>query len=128
MKVLRESKGYVMHRLEKYSNLQERLPALKKVLLDSIQGDILEIKKVRLSCEEYEGVCQKFPKLSQAEFVIYSPYVEKNYHAFESFIFLDNKGNEVCHISGQDMALYGMLEPCKELLLSEEYQNSQPFV
>ena len=113
-----------MHRLEKYSNLEEKLPGLQKTLLDSIQGEVLEIKKIRLSCDKFEAICTKFPSLSKAHFVIYSPYVAKSYHAFESFIFLDEVGNDICHVSGKDMALYGLLEPCKDLMLSEEYQDS----
>lgn len=116
-----------MNRLEKYSNITEVLPGLQKVLLDSIQGEVLEIKKVKLSCEKFEGICTKFPKLKEAQYVIYSPFIAKSHHAYESFIFLDEVGNEMCHVSGQDMALYGLLEPCQDLMLSEDYQDAQLF-
>lgn len=116
-----------MHRLEKYSNLKEMLPGLQKVLLDSIQGEVLEIKKVKLSCEKFEGICTKFPKLTDAHYVIYSPFIAKSHHAYETFLFLDETGNEICHVSGQDMVLYGLLEPCQDLILNEEYQDAKLF-
>jgi len=113
-----------MHSVDKYENIQNELPKLQKVLLDAIQADVLEIQSVEKTCEKYIGACEKIPELEEAKFVVYSKYVKKSDHRFEKFIFLDDKGHEVCNVSGQDMELYGLLGPCMNLALSKAYEAS----
>ena len=112
-----------MYAVDKYENIETELPELPKVLLNTIQSDVLEINKVDKVCAKYVGACEKIPKLVDAEYVVYSKYVQKKDHKYEQFIFLDKNGAEVCHVSGQDMELYGLLS-CTALAYSEEYEAS----
>jgi len=112
-----------MNTVEKYKNIQNELPRLQKVLLDAIQSDFLEIQGVEKTCEKYGDACEKVPELKNAHFVVYSKFVKKSDHRFEKFIFLDETGHEICNVSGQDMELYGLLGPCMNLSLSEEYER-----
>ena len=112
-----------MYTVEKYKNIETELPQLPKVLLNTIQSDVLEINKVDKVCGKYVGACEKIPKLAEAEYVVYSKYVQKKDHKYEQFIFLDKTGAEVCHVSGKDMELYGLLS-CESLAYSEEYEAS----
>ena len=110
-----------MHIVEKYKDIEKKLPNLPKVLLNTIQSDVLEIKNVQKDCEKYVEACAKISDLQNAEYVVYSKYINKNDHMYEKFIFLDKLGAEVCHVSGQDMELYGLLT-CTSLDYSEEYK------
>ena len=112
-----------MHIVEKYKNIELQLPKIPKVLLNTIQSDVLEIKRVKKSCHKYKTACSKIPKLKNAEYVVYSKYIEKKDHKYEHFVFLDNSGAEVCNVSGQEMELYGLLS-CENLPYSEEYEAS----
>lgn len=109
--------------VEKYKNLDVELPKLPKVLLNTIQSDVLEIKSVDKACEKYLDACTKIPDLKDAYFVIYSKYIKKSDHKYEQFIFIDEEGAEVCHVSGQQMELYGILS-CTNLSYNEEYELS----
>lgn len=104
---------------EKYSNLDDALPNLTCVLRDAIQSGMLEIMKVDKMCSKFLKAQQEHPVLSDAEFVVYSPYVRKADHPFEHFVFLDRSGKSLCHVSGTEMELYGLLDPCSNLLMSE---------
>jgi hypothetical protein len=105
---------------EKYSNIDDALPSLTCVLKDAIQSEMLEIKKVDKMCTKFLKAQQEHPVLSNAEFVVYSPYVRKEDHPFEHFVFLDRSGKSLCHISGTELELYGLLDPCTNLLMSED--------
>lgn len=107
-----------MKTISKYQNLKDRFPYLQDVLCNSIQNEFLEIKKIKSSCDTYGAACDCHPQLKNACCVIYSPYVDKRDHDYETFIFIDDKGKMVEHISGLDMALYGMLEQVNGLLIN----------
>jgi len=113
-----------MNNVKKYANIQNELPELQKVLLDAIQSEFLEIKSVEKQCDKYKEACEKIENLDKARFVVFSKYIKKSDHRYEKFIFLDEKGHEVCDVSGQDMELYGLLGQCMNLELSEEYEKS----
>ncbi|QOY52876.1 hypothetical protein [Candidatus Sulfurimonas baltica] len=112
-----------MSTVEKYKNIENELPKLPKVLLNTIQSGVLEIKSVDKSCEKYLDGCSKIPELTNAHYVVYSTYIKKSDHQYEQFIFLDKEGAEVCHVSGKQMELYGILL-CPNLPFSDEYQAS----
>jgi len=111
-----------VNKVQKYENIETELPKLQKVLMDAIQSDFLEIKGVNKECEKYLKACSQIPQLQDAHFVVYSKYIKKSDHRYEKFIFLDKEGHEVCVVNGQEMALYGLLEPCMSLSLSKEYE------
>ena len=110
-----------MKAVNKYDNLTEKFPKLQTVLCNAIQSEFLDIKKIKFRCEHYQDACNYQPRLKDAICVIYSPFVSKVDHAYEMFIFINSEGEEVCHISGREMELYGMLEPMIGLTESEEY-------
>lgn len=111
--------------IEKYDNLKDVMPNLMPVLRDAIQSEFLEIKKINRECEKYIASCTHFPELKHAEYVIFSQHIKKNEHKYEMFVFIDKEGNIVRHISGADMELYGLLDSCTNLHISEEYIEKQ---
>lgn len=113
-----------MHGIDKYDNLKEVMPNLLPVLIEAIQSDFLEIRKIDRECEKYIATCDRFPELKNAEYVIFSQHIKKNEHKNEMFVFIDGKGNMVRHIPGFEMELYGLLGSCTDLHLSDEYVES----
>jgi len=115
-----------MNRVEKYDRLEEKLPELPEVLLNTIQSEVLELKCVKKNCEKFKKVCEDYPVLKEAFYVVYSEYVKKSDHKYEKFIFLDEKGNELCDLSGMDFELYGLLK-LVDFPYSEEYCEQQKY-
>ena len=111
-----------MSTIDKYANIQNELPELQPVLHDAIQSEFLEIQSVEKQCDKYQNACNEIKDLDKAHFVVYSKYIKKSDHRYEKFIFLDERGHEVCNVSGQEMELYGLLGPCMNLELSKEYE------
>ncbi len=114
-----------MKEIEKYENLLETFPRLRTVLCDAIQNEFLDIKRIKSSCKHYEDACNEHPPLKDAQCVIYSPFMKRTDHNYETFIFIDDKGEETCHISGREMELEGMLESMCGLKVSEAYSRSK---
>jgi len=110
-----------MQDISKYVNLQEIVPKLPNVLLHSIQGDCLEIREIDSSAAKFQSILERFSVLKDAKYVIYSQYIKKCEHRHEMFIFLDHEGRSLKHISGRELALYGIIKPCGAIKLSEEY-------
>lgn len=108
---------------KKFSNLEERLPKLQQVLCSSLQNDFLEIRKIDKSCEKFQRLAEKKPELKDAEYVIFSKYMKREDHENETFVFIGDNGETLCHVSGREIALYGMLEGCG-FEVSEEYACS----
>ena len=113
-----------MKSIDKYENIQKELPHLQKVLLDAIQSEFLEIRHVKHTCDKYSKACVQIPELNQATFVVYSRYIKKSNHEYEKFVFLDDVGHSVATVSGKEMELYGLLDPCMNLELSPEYEEA----
>jgi len=111
--------------IEKYANLNEVIPNLLPVLETAIQSEFLEIRKIHKACEKFVETCQSFPELAKAEYVIFSQHIKKNEHKHEVFVFIDAKGNTVKHLTGREMELYGLLDACSNLQLTEEYVEQQ---
>ncbi|MDD5157223.1 hypothetical protein [Sulfurimonas sp.] len=111
-----------MSEIKKYENIEEELPELPEILLNTIQSDVLEIRRIDKKCEKYIASCEKFPELVDASFVVYSKYIDKNNHKYEKFIFLSEKGAEICDVSGSTIELYGLLL-CNNLSFTQEYEN-----
>ncbi len=110
-----------MKKVTKYENLKTLLPNLSTVLSESIQQEFLNIQELDLSCSKYSSACINHEALRYTKFVIYSPYISKKDHKYETFIFVNVVGDVICHLSGQEMELYGMIHPISELHESEEY-------
>lgn len=98
-----------------YQNLEELLPELTAVLKDAIQEQVLEIMQVDRHCSKFLKISELHPEIERAEFVIFSPHVRKSDHLYEHFIFVDSTGRKICHVSGAELALYGLVEPCTKL-------------
>jgi len=118
---MKNDKEAIMHDIPKYSNLHEVLPELLPVLKESVQSDLLEIRKVDRSSEKSQSLQVDFPVLEEAVYVIFSKFIKKSEHAHETFIFLDEKGKSIAHISGRELALYGIIKPCEEFSISQDY-------
>ena len=113
-----------MHGIEKYDNLKEVMPHLQPVLVEAIQSDFLEIKKINKECQKYIDSCEQIPELKKAEYVIFSHHIKKNEHKYEIFVFIDAQGNIVRHVTGREMELYGLLGSCTQLHLSDEFSET----
>lgn len=114
-----------MKGIEKYDNLRDIVPKLYPVLAEAIQSEFLEIKEINRECEKFIATCERFPDLKKAKYVIFSQHIKKNEHKNELFAFIDQEGNIIRHITGQEMELYGLLSSCTNLHVSEEYQMQQ---
>jgi len=114
-----------MHNVLKYENLHELVPELQAVLLESIQSDCLEIRRINTSVDKFQKVLERFSVLQDAVYVIYSKYIKKCDHQHETFIFLNDVGHSIAHISGRELALYGIIKPCEEFAVSQEYVNNE---
>lgn len=110
-----------MQEIPKYSNLPELLPELLPVLQESVQTERLEIRKIDKESEKFKMTHKRFPVLDDAVYVIYSKDIKKSEHEHETFIFVDAKGKSLAHISGRELALYGIIKPCEEFSISEDY-------
>lgn len=100
---------------KKFENLEEELVDLQDVLKNSLQKEILDIKQLSKESKKFQDVSQKFPLLQNAEYVIFSKYMCKDFHESESFIFIDERGHTVCTLTGRDLELYEMLQDCQKL-------------
>jgi malate/lactate dehydrogenase len=113
-----------MTSVPKYKNLDERFPDLVDVLKNSIQAENLEIRHINKSCDKFQKVSDRWPELKEAEFVVFSKYVKRGDHKYETFAFIDDRGKIVCHLQGGELELYGMLDSCYELEENEEFRCS----
>ena len=113
-----------MQHIIKYENLTDLVPKLQKVLVDSIQDDCLEIRQVNTASDKFLSTLERYPALSDAEYVVYSKFIKKCEHQHETFIFLDTEGKTLAHISGRDLALYGIIKPCEEFAVTQEYAHN----
>ncbi len=104
----------------KYTNIESELPNLQSILKDSLQKEVLDIKILDNNCDKYHSECQNCPLLDKAKYVVFSPYVQKEYRSYEHFVFLDHSGETLCYKSGRNFDLFGMLKPCINLELSDE--------
>jgi len=116
-----------MRGIEKYDNLKDVIPKLQPVLIEAIQNEFLEIKKVDKTCEKFIAMSEKIPELKKAEYVIFSQHLKKKEHKNEMFVFIDEMGTIVRHVSGREMELYGLLGACPDLHVSEDYVETNKF-
>jgi hypothetical protein len=104
----------------KFENLEEELVNLTDVLKNSLQSEVLSIKKLVKSCDKFKHLSKNVPDLDDAEYVIFSKYMNKKFHDSEAFIFIDSTGKNVCNVSGRDMDLYDMIMDCENLVEKKE--------
>lgn len=105
----------------KYKNIDERFPELTHVLRNSIQSEFLEIKHIDKSCDKFKKLSEKITDLQKSDFVVFSKYIKKGDHKHETFAFIDDRGKVVCHVTGRELELYGMLEGCGDLEVNDEF-------
>jgi len=110
-----------MKEFVKFENLEEEFHELSDVLKNSLQRDILSIKKLLKSSEKFKKLSLEFPKLEEAEYVIFSEHMKGEFHESEAYIFIDAKGRDVCNISGREMDLYEMITDCENLILKKQH-------
>ena len=113
-----------MKTIKKYDNIESELPLLPSVLLETIQSEFLEIQKLDKTCMKYNSVTKKMPELLEATYVVFSKFIKREEHKYEKFIFVNDQGKIISSMNGQDMELYGLLEPQCGLKLSEEYEHT----
>ncbi|WP_373000569.1 hypothetical protein [Sulfurimonas sp.] len=109
-----------MSQFIKFENLEEELVDLTDVLKNSLQSEVLSIKKLVKSCDKFKHISKTLCDLESAEYVIFSKYMSKKFHESEAFIFVDATGKNVCSLSGRDIDLYDMIMDCENLVEKKE--------
>ncbi len=105
----------------KFENLENELVDLQEVLKNSLQNEVLAIKKIDKNCKKFKNAVDSFCDLDLAEYVIFSKFMGKEYHNLETFIFVDGTGKNVCNLSGREIELYNMIKDCNNLIEAKDY-------
>ncbi len=105
----------------KFENLEDELVDLQDVFKNSLQNEVLAIKKLDKNCEKFKYISENVCNINQAEYVIFSKFMGKEFHELETFIFIDLTGNMVCNLSGREIDLYNMIKECDNLIETPEY-------
>ena len=105
----------------KFENLEEELVDLQDILKNSLQKEVLEIRKVDKNTEKFKTLLEDFSDLNSVEYVIFSKFMAKEYHELETFVFIDSTGKTICNLSGRDVDLYNMIKECDNLVEATEY-------
>ena len=105
----------------KFENLEDELCDLQGILKNSLQHDVLEIRKVDKTCNKFKKLSGVHCDLSDAEYVIFSKFMPKEYHDMETFVFIDSTGNTICNLSGRELDLYNMIKECDNLIPTGEF-------
>ena len=109
-----------MSKFIKFENLEEELVDLTDVLKNSLQSEVLAIKKLVKTCDKFKKISSTVHDLSEAEYVIFSKFMTKQFHKSETYIFIDKTGKTLCSVSGREMDLYDMIMDCKNLIEKKE--------
>jgi len=100
---------------KKFENLETELVNLPEVLKNSLQKEVLTIKQLNKNGKKFNYVTKNICDLSDAEYVIFSAYMNQDYHESEAFIFVDSTGKQVGSLTGRDLDLYDMIKNCDKL-------------
>lgn len=111
----------MMGQFIKFENLEEELVDLTDVLKNSLQSEVLSIKKLVKDCDKFKHISETVTGLDKAEYVIFSKYMNKKFHESEAFIFVDATGKNVCSLSGREIDLYDMIMDCDNLVEKKEH-------
>lgn len=105
----------------KFENLESEFVDLPEVFKNSLQNEVLEIKKLNKDSEKFWHVSKNICNIENAEYVIFSKYMGKEFHPQETFIFVNGTGKMICNLSGRELDLHHMLKDCDNLVENEEY-------
>lgn len=106
----------------KFENLESEFIDLPEVYKNSLQNEILEIKKINKDCEKFKNISKDIDGINNAEYVIFSKFMGKKFHELETFIFINHTGKTVCNLSGRELDLYNMIMDCDNLVQTEDYR------
>lgn len=110
-----------MVRYVKFENLEDEFVNLPAVFKNSLQNEVLEIKKLNKESEKFKRLSTGECNINDAEYVIFSKYMGKEFHEQETFIFVDHTGKMICNLSGRELDLYNMIVDCDNLVETEDY-------
>lgn len=114
-----------MVRHVKFENLEDEFVDLPEVFKNSLQNEVLEIKKLNRESEKFQHLCQDVCKtIDGAEYVIFSKFMSREFHELETFIFVNHTGKVICNLSGRETDLYNMITDCDNLIETEEYSSN----
>jgi hypothetical protein len=105
----------------KFENLESEFVDLPEVFKNSLQNEVLEIKKLNKASEKFQHVSKDICNIDKAEYVIFSKFMGKEFHQNETFIFVNHTGKMICNLSGRELDLHNMISDCDNLVESEEY-------
>ncbi len=106
----------------KFENLESELVDLPAVFKNSLQNEILAIKKLDKTCEKFKHIASSICNINDAQYVIFSKFMSKDYHESETFIFVNHTGKMVCNLSGREIDLYNMIKDCDNLIETPDYE------
>ena len=107
----------------KFENLESELVNLAEVFKNSLQNEVLTIKKLDKTSEKYKDITNSICDIDKAKYVIFSKYMCGEYHESETFIFINDTGEMVCNLSGRELELYNMITDCDNLIEKQEYNK-----
>ena len=105
----------------KFENLEAEFVDLPEVFKNSLQNEVLEIKKLNKESDKFKHVSKDICNIANADYVIFSKYMGKEFHEHETFIFVNHTGQMVCNLSGREVDLYNMITDCDNLVETEDY-------
>jgi hypothetical protein len=94
----------------KYVDINQQLSHLDTVLSQSLIENRLDIAELNKNCRKYKNLSRDRNSLKEARYVVYSKHMT-SHHNEEIFIFLNDKGETVETIHGNEFWLYGMIKP-----------------
>lgn len=90
-------------------DIKTELCNLSKILCDSLVDGRLCIAKLNHDCEKFKKAKNCRESLEKAIYVIFSKDMI-NYHAQEMFLFIDETGDIIDTVKGNEFWLYDMIE------------------
>lgn len=106
----------------KFENLEDEFVDLPDIFKNSLQSEVLEIKKLNKNSDKFKHICKDVCEtIDGAEYVIFSKYMGKEFHKSETFIFVNNTGKIICNLSGRELDLYNMIVDCNNLIETDDY-------
>lgn len=91
------------------TNLKKKLINLSDTLYDCLCQNKLCLAKLNHDCEKFKSIKDCRSGLKKAKYVIFSQDM-KDYHCDEKFLFIDETGEIVDEVCGNEFWLYDMIE------------------
>jgi len=86
----------------------DKFPNLELGLTKAIDKGSLVVVSLNKESEKFKKIVAEHPELNESSYVVYSKEMKK-YHQNEFFIFIDEEGKHIKHLTGQEISLFGII-------------------